>query len=101
MAERERAINPEREERRKGIYDNARSKRARGEDREEGGERKRDESRAAPKGQSGGEMLARHANEREELRKGHEAERRDEHNRQRDEHRSMNARHETEHEGLD
>ena len=47
-----------------------------------------------------GAVLDRHAEEREGLRKAHEAERRDEHTRQRDEHRGMNARHETEHEGV-
>jgi len=49
---------------------------------------------------SGGEMLKRHAGEREGLRVEHEGQRRNEHNRQRDEHRSMDARHESEHAGM-
>ena len=102
MAEREKPMNPEREERRKGIYDNARSKtcsrrRPHGKPARTPGGREADKKPGA-----GGEgVLARHASEREGLRSAHEGERRDEHNRQRDEHRSMNARHEEEHGGVE
>ena len=94
-----------REERRKSVYSHERSKKARGEESERDGKKSEGKAAAEPRREDNkhldaNEMLGRHAEEREALRKAHEAERRDEHTRQRDEHRAMNARHEEEHDGV-
>lgn len=104
MAEDRKDESP-RAERRRKLYDHDGSKKARGEPaKDEGASPDRSGGHASPKSAddkhlSADGVLGRHAEEREALRKAHEAERRDEHGRQRDEHRAMNARHETEHEG--
>lgn len=91
-----------REARRKSLYSHDKSKKARGDDakKDDGPAPSRD-GHANPASADKGHLMAddvlgRHAEEREGLRKAHEVERRDEHGRQRDEHRALNARHEEE-----
>jgi hypothetical protein len=93
-----------RAERRSKLYNNKRSQAARGGDAEpaDGSPKPADKAGAAdPKSADtghlmSGEVLGRHEEENEGLRKAHEGERRDEHTRQRDEHRTMNTRHKDE-----
>jgi len=93
-----------REERRRKIYNNDRSKAARGEPMKDEPPATRD-GHADPATADGkhlmtDDVLGRHAAEREGLRAAHEKEHRDRHNQGRDEHRSMSARHEDEHKGV-
>jgi hypothetical protein len=103
------AEDPAREERRKKLYSNDRSKRARGEDaepkKEPGPAAEKPEGHADPSAADNAHLdvtkvLGRHGEEREALRVAHEGELRAEHMHRREELRSMNKRHEDEHKGM-